>query len=78
MNNLEYINSLPCSQRLKDRIIEENKKRNLNWGLDNDDYLSRFSMLRLDALFPFDETIEGHDYWFAIHQSIRNNTPIVE
>jgi len=77
MTNLEYINSLPCSQRLKDRIIEimnaELKKDNINI-FDN----KRGDRKGIDNIFDWSNTTEKHFYWYKINQSIINNTPIVE
>ena len=72
MTNLEYINSLPCSQRLKDRIIE------LTRELNRKGYLTKKSVKLFHNLFLWEVTKEGFEYWYKIDQSIINNTPIVE
>jgi hypothetical protein len=71
LTNLEYINSLPCSQRLKDRIIELTK------NYHSEKYLNRHKVPFL-VLFSWAKTNEGFEYWNSINQSIINNTPIVE
>jgi len=75
MTNLEYINSLPCSQRLKDRIIEETERQKFcNIKLSDEiDPFDTFS-----CLFDWLETMEGEDFWDKIDTQIFNNTPIVE
>jgi hypothetical protein len=78
MTNLEYINSLPCSQRLKDRIIELTKENVKKFGFPFNLRMKHTSRENLSALFSFDETSEGLEYWLKINESIINNTPIVE
>jgi hypothetical protein len=76
LTNLEYINSLPCSQRLKDRIIELTKfedKRDETDILNDEQY-----KIGISGLFYWADTTEGHNFWDKIDQSIENNTPIVE
>lgn len=75
MTNLEYINSLPCSQRLKDRIAYLNQTLN-SFNTNNAPYYN--SIGGIADMFIFHYTDEGKDYWMSINDSIINNTPIVE
>jgi len=77
MTNLEYINSLQCSQKLKDRIIELTKQNNALWGID-DSYFDDQPNVSLCSFFNWGDTKEGHQYWSDIAKSINNNIPIIE